>query len=499
MSVDPTPSAKRLDVDAFLGVRESWLDRLTTAVALRWTLGRLPRVGGAALSADHVPCDRLAGVRLVRAAASGGAPGVYDPERGLLVGTLRMGYGHHRIARSVSTWALAREAIPYLSDPLELPGAESRCVANMDRAYSRCSRWATELGGVVDWLWGRLMTRGGASTLRYFCRLAEALTPLMSDLPRGLPVVCAHPLNAQIALACGFERVINLVIDNHPQPFVLAPGALNLVQSPGYRMRLLELGVPAEAVRVAGHWVPHDLLDSLGQDVAARLDRAQQGAPLRVLLPVGGAGGQRRFLGQLLARLSGLVQAGRVRLLVNAGDHRQVRLALADELAQLGLPPRHVGTWDELLGVCAEARRGGTLPPVTLFGFERHDHGFAATDHLARCADLLVTKPSELAFYPLPKLHIRRVGGHEAASALRSAELGDGTPECRTPAAAADLLRKLLEARGVLGDMSLRIADHAAAGVYDGSRVAVDLALSGISVRPPAAPVLAGHTALVGA
>ena len=36
-------------------------------------------------------------------------------------------------------------------------------------------------------------------------------------------------------------------------------------------------------------------------------------------------------------------------------------------------------------------------------------------------ADVLVTKPSELAFYPVPKLFIKRVGGHEQWGAVHSA------------------------------------------------------------------------------
>lgn len=35
-------------------------------------------------------------------------------------------------------------------------------------------------------------------------------------------------------------------------------------------------------------------------------------------------------------------------------------------------------------------------------------------------ADILCCKPSELAFYPIPKLMIRRVGDHEAHSATRA-------------------------------------------------------------------------------
>ena len=38
-------------------------------------------------------------------------------------------------------------------------------------------------------------------------------------------------------------------------------------------------------------------------------------------------------------------------------------------------------------------------------------------------ADILCCKPSELAFYPVPKLMIRRVGDHEAHSATRAVRL----------------------------------------------------------------------------
>ena len=56
----------------------------------------------------------------------------------------------------------------------------------------------------------------------------------------------------------------------------------------------------------------------------------------------------------------------------------------------------------------------------------------ATTDLLSARADMAAWKPGELAFYPVPKLLIRRVGAHEAASAVRAAELGDATSELRT-------------------------------------------------------------------
>ena len=54
---------------------------------------------------------------------------------------------------------------------------------------------------------------------------------------------------------------------------------------------------------------------------------------------------------------------------------------------------------------------------MTLFAFADYFPAVATTDLVGRVADVLCAKPSELAFYPIPKLNIRRVGDHEAISA----------------------------------------------------------------------------------
>ena len=59
----------------------------------------------------------------------------------------------------------------------------------------------------------------------------------------------------------------------------------------------------------------------------------------------------------------------------------------------------------------------------------------------------------ELAFVPAPKLLIRRVGAHEAASAVRAAELGDATAELRTVEDFAKTLH-LVETTDLLSQMN---------------------------------------------
>ena len=50
--------------------------------------------------------------------------------------------------------------------------------------------------------------------------------------------------------------MINLVIDNHAQWFIAVPGAYNLVQGPSNYHNLLRMGVPADRLVLAGHWIP---------------------------------------------------------------------------------------------------------------------------------------------------------------------------------------------------------------------------------------------------
>ena len=129
-------------------------------------------------------------------------------------------------------------------------------------------------------------------------------------------------------------------------------------------------------------------------------------------------------------------------------------------------------------------------------------------------ADVLCAKPSELAFYPVPKLNIRRVGDHEvrprprprppphphphprssptpiprapspnpppplqAYSALRSSELGDGTLEARELEDAMAYVNLFVKGPDLLTQMNKCIMVNGKAGLYDGCKVAVQCVL----------------------
>ena len=91
---------------------------------------------------------------------------------------------------------------------------------------------------------------------------------------------------------------------------------------------------------------------------------------------------------------------------------------------------------------------------------------------------MLVTKPSELAFYPVPKLFIKRVGGHERWGAIHSAEIGDGTLECEDIAHTLQMVELFMDDDNLLKDMCGNIVRNKKMGIYDGAYKVVELAMA---------------------
>ena len=126
--------------------------------------------------------------------------------------------------------------------------------------------------------------------------MAEHLKPLLLSLPRDTPIITTHCFVGMAAAALGFTKVINLVIDNHAQWFIVVPGAYNLVQGPSNYHNLLRMGVPADRLVLAGGWIGKDMLDNIEADCATRCARARARKPRRLVIPVGGAGAQKTFV-----------------------------------------------------------------------------------------------------------------------------------------------------------------------------------------------------------
>ena len=407
----------------------------------------------------------------------------------VVVATIRMGFGHHRLAYSICSWAVKENYNTIFHDMLNIKSEEQGLIEEVDALYSKFSRLASELGGPIEMLWGKAMKQGDADALRIAALAAAHLQPLLLAYPKDIPMITTHQLVALTAAAAGFTNVINLVVDNYPQWFLVVPRVLNLVQGPVNYQSFLKMGVKPSELKWAGHWNPVELVANIDADCNRRIARCQVGLmgdnnnttttikPRRLLIPVGGAGAQRKFIIQLLAALKDLIEQNKIQLFLNAGDHKHMKAAFEQVLKDNDMPYDTVtttaGVYDfqkKLLDPTKEPNKA-----ITLFAFDEYFPAVATTDILCRVSDVLTCKPSELAFYPIPKLHIRRVGDHEADSARRAGELGDGTLEAREVEDAMEYVDLMLNSPDLLVGMNTCIMQNNKIQLYDGCRKAVEL------------------------
>ena len=136
----------------------------------------------------------------------------------------------------------------------------------------------------------------------------------------------------------------------------------------------------------------------------------------------------------------------------------------------------HFNDWNGTRKFCEDAIEGD-VSGIHLFCHENIFEAVYATNLLMRSCDVLVTKPSELAFYPVPKLFIRRIGGHEQWGAIHSAEIGDGTLECRDIPHTLQMLRLFIDDDTFLSDMCGNIIRNKSSGIYDGAYEVVKIAM----------------------
>lgn len=398
----------------------------------------------------------------------------------VVVATIRMGFGHHRLAYSACSWALEQGYTTIFHDLLNIQSDESALIHSVDALYSKFSRLATEWGGPVEKLWGQAMKQGDADGLRIASLTAAHLQPLLLAYPKDIPLIATHQLVALTAAAVGFTNVINLVVDNYPQWFLVVPKTLNVTQGPVNYESFLKMGVQPNEVRLAGHWCPLDLVKNIDLDCKRRIERATSSPlkPRRLLIPVGGAGAQKTFIVKFIQAIQNLVKQGKLELFLNAGDHTHMKTAFMDVLSRCGLDYNIITTTQQVYDFQADLLKGANPPKaVTLFAFEEYFPAVATTDILCRVADVLTCKPSELAFYALPKLHIRRVGDHEADSARRAAEAGDGTLEAREIQDAMTYLNLFLKTPDLLVSMNEQVMKNNQIGMYDGCKNCVKWAV----------------------
>ena len=153
---------------------------------------------------------------------------------------------------------------------------------------------------------------------------------------------------------------------------------------------------------------------------------------------------------------------------MNVGDYRDFWFDLVHSVPGLEeVSEKHFNNWKNTTAFCRHAL-DGEVEGVHAFWHEDIFEAVYCTNLLMRSADVLVTKPSELSFYPVPKLFIHRVGGHEKWGAIHSAEIGDGTLECDDIPHTLQMADMFMNDRDFLAQMCENIVRNKKAGIYNG-------------------------------
>jgi len=411
------------------------------------------------------------------------------PENSIIVGNIRMGYGHYRISMAIASCANSMGYKPLWLDLNSFSETTtSKIIQHLNYLYSLGSKLSQKYKLFNKFYWEPLNSEGfrKISFNSKDQKMTELMVGLHKNLPKNIPYIATHVWPAQAAVHAGFEKVVNVVPDNWQMGLHLAEGSIHAIQGfssfLGYRTlrgmdKKILNPIPADQIAHVWHFIDHELVANLEIDTKNRLDRINNEKPLRILISVGGAGAQQNFVLELLKFLATYISNKKVCVLLNVGDHKSF-------LDFLNLNFKDFKQKSEFFKNDWQKTKNFSEKALSedVFGLNvfQNDDIFEAvytTNLLMRSTDIMITKPSELAFYPVPKLLIKRVGGHEAWGAIRSAEIGDGTFECDELNYALHVLKLMISEKDILTTMNHNILKNNKIGIYNGAYNAVKLAI----------------------
>ena len=457
------------------------------------------------------------------ASVSNGNKEEFETDKGIIVGNIRMGFGHYRISMAIASAANALGYVPYWMDLNSYDNTTcTKVIRAQNDLYSLGSRLSQKSRLFNRLVW-EPMNYEGFRKLSYNAsdqKNAELMAPVYKNVPKDIPVIATHVWPAQAAVHAGMKNVVNAIPDNWPMALHLSEGSIHTVQThyayQGYRIlngmdgnKVLN-EMPADSLVYTGHYIDHELVANIEADCNARIARKQNGKPMRFLLTIGGAGAQKEIFAHIIKYLIPYIKKNKAVLYVNVGDYKNVWDELIRDILQMReLATEHFDNWKDTKAFAAKALSASQINNSDVVTDNNRDdnsknitadnssedtsdnitgiHGFYhknifeavyCTNLLMRSADVLVTKPSELAFYPVPKLFIKRVGGHEQWGAVHSAEIGDGTLECRDIPHTLQMIKLFMEDDTYIIDMCKNIKKNKQMGIYNGAYEAVKLAVN---------------------
>ncbi|MCR5693371.1 MAG: hypothetical protein K6G89_00155 [Clostridia bacterium] len=408
-------------------------------------------------------------------------------EKPLIVGNIRMGFGHYRISIAMASCAKALGFTPYWLDLASFDATGSKMIREQNDMYSLASRISQKSKLFNKIVWEPLNSEG-FKKITYNAKdqkNSELLVPIFKNIPKDIPYIATHVWPSQGAVHAGMTHVVNAIPDNWPMGLHLSEGAIHTVQTPfaylgyktlhGFAKEPLK-GIPEEYLYDVGCYVDHELLADLEGDNKLRRERIRSGKPIRILMPVGGAGAGGSMFKAMIDKLIPFINDGKVSLYVNCGDHRAVLDMLKNYVGgRVAKQESFINDFDGLKKHAGEIRLGESSG----IHFICSDDIFPAvysTNILMPVCDLLVTKPSELVYYPIPKIFMKHIGGHEVYGAINGREYGDSLNEYPTARSINEMFDILVEDRDLIPHLCGRIDELKKHGRYNGAYRCVELA-----------------------
>jgi len=407
------------------------------------------------------------------------------PEKSLIVGNIRMGFGHYRISIAMASCAKALGYNPLWLDLASFDATGSKMIRYQNKLYSKASRISQKSKLFNHFFWEPLNCEG-FKKITYNAKdqkNSELLTPIFKYIPKDIPYIATHVWPSQGAIHAGLTNVVNAIPDNWPMGLHLSEGAIHAVQTEyaylGYKMlngfdKKPLKGIPDKDLKMIGCFIDHELLCNLEEDNKLRLDRIKNDKPIRILMTVGGAGAGYKQFKEMVAHLLPYVEQKKVTLFINFGDHDTVYNKLINDISGINAT-KYFNEYNKLKEFNNSIRNTDVYGIYAICNSNIFEAVYSTNLLMPNC-DILITKPSELAYYPIPKVFMRHIGGHEVYGAIHSREYGDGTFECPTKKTMNEMLDRLLSDKEILAHMVNRITELKKEGFYDGGYNAVKLA-----------------------
>ena len=130
------------------------------------------------------------------------------PEKPIVIGNIRMGFGHYRISIALASCARALGYTPLWFDIASFDATGSKMIRYQNALYSKGSTWSSKSKLFNKVIWEPLNSEG-FKKLTYNAadqKNAELFVPLYHNLPKDIPFVATHVWPSQGAIHAGLTH-----------------------------------------------------------------------------------------------------------------------------------------------------------------------------------------------------------------------------------------------------------------------------------------------------